>query len=209
MDKTELTISAYNDSAQVFAARFMDFETYRNKLYYFQCNYLNNCKSILDLGCGPGNISKLLFTANNTYQIMGLDLSEKMVDLAKHNVPNGTFIVCDIRNFNLNTIFDAAIASFCIVHLTHDEAAFFLKNTCGHLASGGYLYLTFMEGSGSSFERTCFSEKELFFNYFQRSEVVKILMHCSMTIEEIFEETYVEKNGEEAKDIFIIAKSSI
>jgi len=30
-----------------------------------------------------------------------------------------------------------------------------------------------------------------------------------MTIEEIFEETYIEKNGEEAKDIFIIAKSSI
>lgn len=60
MNKTDQTISAYNESAQQFADRFMDFETYKNKIIYFQLKYLHNCKSILDLV--KSNVSKENFT---------------------------------------------------------------------------------------------------------------------------------------------------
>ena len=209
MNKTDQTISAYNKSAQQFAEQFMNFETYKNKINYFQRKYLSNCKSILDLGCGPGNNSKFLSEANSNYEITGIDLSNKMVELAKSNVPKGIFTVSDIRNFRLNKTFDAVIASFCIVHLTHEEVSSFLKNTCSHLKCNGYLYITFMEGEGSGLETTCFSENEIFFNYFKRAEVTELLKNYSMNIEEIFEETYVEKNGDETRDIFIIARKSI
>jgi len=209
MNRTEKTISAYDNSAQQFADRFMDFETYKNKINYFQHNYLANGKSILDLGCGPGNNAKLFSEADGTYEITGIDLSEKMVDLAKTNVPKGNFTVCDIRDFRFNQSFDAVIASFCIVHLTHAEASSFIKNTCEHLKNGGYLYVSFMEGEGSGFESTGFSKNEIFFNYFNRSEIIEFLNHCSMEVTEIFEEMYIEKNGDKTKDIFIIARKLI
>ncbi len=85
MNKTDQTIFAYNKSTQQFAERFMDFETYKSKISYVQRKYLSNCKVILNLGCGPGNNSKFLSEANSTYEITGIDLSNKMVDLAKTN----------------------------------------------------------------------------------------------------------------------------
>lgn len=66
-----------------------------------------------------------------------------------------------------------------------------------------------MEGEGSGHETTCFSENEIFFNYFKSSEVAELLEEYSMKIEEILEEKYIEENGDETRDIFIIARKSI
>jgi ubiquinone/menaquinone biosynthesis C-methylase UbiE len=59
MDKTKLTIDAYNTCATNFETNFMDLKLYRDNLNKF-IDLLPLRAKILDLGCGPGNIARLL-----------------------------------------------------------------------------------------------------------------------------------------------------
>jgi len=208
MDKTAITIGSYNDSADTFAAKFMDYAPYKSRVLYFQKKYVSQAKSIIDLGCGPGNISKLFYEQNPHYEITGIDLSEKMVKIAKQNVPSGAFHVCDLRSIDLHKSYDAAIASFCIVHLSNEENENFLRSLSKIINPSGYLYLSFMEGCNAQYESTCFSKKEIYFNYFPRNIVLNLLTMNSFKIEELFEQGYEENNGSITKDIFVIAQKT-
>lgn len=59
-------------------------------------------KVILDAGCGTGYKSLMLALANPTAKIIGVDLSEKSVELARqrfayHGLENGEFYQCDLN----------------------------------------------------------------------------------------------------------------
>ncbi|SEA49246.1 Methyltransferase domain-containing protein [Desulfuromusa kysingii] len=208
MDKTAITINSYNESAECFAAKFMDFAPYKNKILHFQENYASHAKSLIDLGCGPGNVSKIFFDQNPSYEITGFDLSEEMVNQAKQNVPNGQFYVGDLRSIDLQETYDIAIASFCIVHLSNKETEKFIQNISKIINHNGYLYLSFMEGNKTQYEATCFSEKEIYFNYFKRAVIIKLLEKAGFEIKEISEQNYKEDSGETTKDLFVFAQKA-
>jgi len=127
-DKTKKTIEAYNKNAEKFEDKFLHFEPYRKKIFLFRekCLTQNEMK-ILDVGCGPGNHAAYLYSLNQGYKITGIDLSDKMIELAKKNAPGCHFIKGDIRNLDSNKKYDAVIASFCIVHLSSKELIDFIS----------------------------------------------------------------------------------
>ncbi|WP_321368264.1 class I SAM-dependent methyltransferase [uncultured Desulfuromusa sp.] len=206
MDKTAITINSYDNSADKFAAKFMDFEPYKRKIHYFQKKYASYAKSIIDLGCGPGNASKIFFEQNPNCKITGIDLSREMIKLAKQKIPTGSFSVCDLRTIEQSSTYDAAIASFCIVHLSDEETTRFISKLSKLINLQGFLYLSFMEGSNAQYETTSFSEEEIYFNYFQRDAIVNQLEGVGFEINELLEQDYQENNGAMTKDVFIIAQ---
>lgn len=58
MDKTERTIETYNKHVASYENKFMDFDNYKKRIQAF-CDILEPKASILDIGCGPGNVEKL------------------------------------------------------------------------------------------------------------------------------------------------------
>ncbi len=58
--KENNTIDAYNKNAEKYADKFMNFKTYMDKIKLFQKGYLPKGSSNFDVGCGPGNNSKIL-----------------------------------------------------------------------------------------------------------------------------------------------------
>ena len=76
-----------------------------------------NVKTILDIGCGTGGHAFLL--AGNGYRVTGIDVSDRMLSLAKEKSrrqkPSPDFHKADIRNFNLKKRFDAVIAMFNVM----------------------------------------------------------------------------------------------
>ncbi len=55
--------------------------------------------SIFDLGCGPGNSTELLAAAYPDAPIVGLDLSQDMLDVARDVAPGAQFIEADIASW--------------------------------------------------------------------------------------------------------------
>ncbi|SDK52910.1 class I SAM-dependent DNA methyltransferase [Sediminibacillus albus] len=85
----------------------------------------DNVRSIIDLGCGTGQITKRL--SKSGYKMTGIDNSEEMLSLAKHSAAeeqqNIEWFHADLRKMKGFHSFDAAI-SFCDVinYITDEES---------------------------------------------------------------------------------------
>jgi SAM-dependent methyltransferase len=101
-----------------------------NKNYYFYLqdyNYMNflipNNSSILEIGCGTGN---LLANLKPSYGL-GIDLSNEMVSIAKKNHPNLNFLTGDIEERDLlskiNKTFDFVVLSDTVAYLEDIQVA--------------------------------------------------------------------------------------
>lgn len=56
----------------------------------------DNIKTIIDLGCGPGNSTHMLGKQFPNSQILGLDNSPEMIDCARRDYPQYQFETCDL-----------------------------------------------------------------------------------------------------------------
>lgn len=77
-------------------------------------------RSILELGCGTGNITERL----NGYNVYAIDNSEEMLTIASSklfNKRNIKFINMDIRKLELNRKFDLAIAGLDVINYLKNE----------------------------------------------------------------------------------------
>jgi SAM-dependent methyltransferase len=64
---------------------------------------------VLDVGCGPGRHAHAL--AERGLEVVGIDISQRFVDLARHGAPPGaTFQRGDARALGFDAEFDAAIS---------------------------------------------------------------------------------------------------
>jgi 2-polyprenyl-3-methyl-5-hydroxy-6-metoxy-1,4-benzoquinol methylase len=83
-------------------------------------------QKILDIGCGIGKYSKLFATAGAA--VTAIDVSEKMIELAKDNCKGLeiTFIHASFDEANLGESFDVILGSFMIGYFS-DLVRFFAK----------------------------------------------------------------------------------
>jgi SAM-dependent methyltransferase len=98
----------YTNLSSVYEAMYQSFIDYEAE-YVFYSNILlsYHCKSLIEIGCGSGNLANR-FT-NRGFEYIGMDLSEDMLTLAKANNPTATFVKEDMRNFNLQKKLDSCI----------------------------------------------------------------------------------------------------
>jgi len=205
--KTEQTILAYNKNAQKYNAKFADFAAYKEKIIEFQKGFIPKGARILDLGCGPGNNITILQSRDNSYSFTGVDLSKDLLNIAKENHPSSTFLhqnICTLE-VEADAEYESILASFCVVHLTHVETKKLIQYISESLVQAGSLYISFMEGSSSGFESTSFSEDEIFFNYYQTDDIVKILSDCGLKVREMSTQDYPEQDESLTIDVFIFA----
>jgi SAM-dependent methyltransferase len=98
----------YTNLSSVYEAMYQSFIDYEAEYVFYSDILLSyHCESVVEIGCGSGNLANR-FT-NNGFEYIGMDLSEEMLTLAKTNYPNAVFVKEDMRNFNLLKKFDACI----------------------------------------------------------------------------------------------------
>lgn len=209
MDKTTRTIQTYNLHATSYEKKFMDFPSYIKRIKDF-CDILKPGASILDVGCGPGNVEQLLVESGKQFDILGIDLSNEMIKRARANIvsPRVQFVVGDIRDLSLvDNSYDAVIASFCLPHLTNEEAKKLVEAIGRILREDGKLYLSCMEGVKSGFETTSFSSNDcIFFNYYSEEFIRETLSKDGLNLIQLQRDNYPESDGSQTIDMFFFAQ---
>ncbi len=92
-------------------------------------------KTVVDIGCGPGNSTKILRDIFPQASILGIDSSPNMIEKAKEDNPELDFAVCDA--LFLDGKFDIIFSNACF-HWIPDHKAF-LPTLMGKLNAGGVL----------------------------------------------------------------------
>jgi ubiquinone/menaquinone biosynthesis C-methylase UbiE len=72
--------------------------------------------AILDVGCGSGYIASIL--QNKGFRVTGIDISTKMLELARANSPSSTFLRMDMKRLDFpNESFDGIVCFYSIFHV--------------------------------------------------------------------------------------------
>jgi ubiquinone/menaquinone biosynthesis C-methylase UbiE len=132
--------------AGLYETRFMDLSRYSTSLAQFCMDLPAGNVEVLDVACGPGNVSKHLLHLRPELRVLGIDLAPKMLELARINNPQAEFRVMDMRQIHLLTQrFGGVICGFGLPYLSAEEALKFIDDAARLLVPGGLLYLSTME----------------------------------------------------------------
>jgi ubiquinone/menaquinone biosynthesis C-methylase UbiE len=94
--------------AAIYDAMYQTFIDYDDEFeFYNELIQKNNCKTLLEIGSGTGNLAKRFEKTNLKYT--GLDYSQSMINIAKKRNKSSNFIHGDMREFELKQSVDAII----------------------------------------------------------------------------------------------------
>jgi SAM-dependent methyltransferase len=101
--------------------------------------------SILELGCATGVPVTRALAAR--YQVTGVDISPRQIEIAKSNVPTASFCVADMSTLDLPaSSVDAVVAFYAITHVPRNEHPKLLSNIARWLRPGGLFVATLGAG---------------------------------------------------------------
>lgn len=198
MDPYQETFNTWNKIAKLYEEKFMHLDLYNQSYDAFLKAIPGKNAKVLEIGCGPGNISKYILNHRPDLQLEGTDISGNMIALAAKNNPTGKFYVMDCRDLDQNkSHYSAILCGFCIPYLLEKDCRKFIKDCADKLIPGGILYLSFVEGdpkqsgfmTGSSGDRT-------YFSYYPSREIKNSLSQNHLQLIHSFDVAYQKNNGD-------------
>ncbi|SFS38097.1 Methyltransferase domain-containing protein [Zhouia amylolytica] len=207
MSKTGNAVKIFNEYALQYEAKYMNVDAYSPSLDVF-CKLLPKSEAtVLELACGPGNITKYLLQKQPTLQILATDLSENMLNLAARNNPKVNTQKLDCKDIKkLEKRFDALVCGFGLPYLSKEETKRLITDAAEVLNSKGVLYLSTMEGnyvdSGYVGPSSDPEKKELYTFYHEAPYLLKTLEESG------FNNVIVDRiqHSETETDLIIIAQ---
>jgi ubiquinone/menaquinone biosynthesis C-methylase UbiE len=201
------TIHAYNKSAGQFTDTIAKLANY-DHTYDFISSMLPENAHVLDLACGPANISSYLLK-KKILDITGYDLSEGMLEIARKSIPNGNFVMHSIINFHVDKQFDLVLLGFGLPYLNSMQAESCIRHCYEALKPGGLFYLSFMDGDKEGFESTSFNPGDKFYIFYHHTEAISNLLKDSgFNIIKSWLLDYRESNGSITTDAVLVCQKS-
>ena len=182
MDPVDKTVKIYDQIADEWSKRYGKLSFMRDFADMF-IDYLGG-KKILDIGCGPGRDAK--YFNDHGFHVIGIDLSEKFLEIAKETAPETELRKMDFRNIDFpDDFFDGVWVSASFFHIPKDD----IKETFRHISrvikKNGILYLSVLEGRGQQYLEMEFGTGR-FFKFYSKEEIKEILNHFGFEIINIY-----------------------
>jgi len=181
-DYLKQTILTYNDQADQYAKKTTKYTPAPERDTFI--SLLPPKAKILEAGCGSRRDSA--FFVSHGFSVVGFDLSNKLIEIAKKQVPQAAFHVMDLRNISVQEKFDGIWACASLLHLKRDEFPAVLKRFHKLLTSGGILFLLMKEGKGEKIVNSAsMANKPRFFTYVTKEEINMLLTDAGFTVDRI------------------------
>ncbi|MFQ5818962.1 MAG: class I SAM-dependent methyltransferase [Candidatus Heimdallarchaeota archaeon] len=141
LDVVSLNKWAWEHVADIYAKK--DPVDLSNTFVFF-CNCLSRRARILDVGCGTG-VPFAQFLVEKGFQVVGIDISSRMVQLAKKNVPQATYRVLSMTDLDYDEEFDGIVASYSMLLLDPPRFKIVAQKIINSLKKRGMFYLSLNE----------------------------------------------------------------
>jgi len=106
---------------------------------------LDDGADVLELGCGRGVPATRELARR--HRVTGVDISAVQIELARHHVPEASFVHSDVMELEIAPAsFDAVVALFLFGHVPAEEQAGLIARIALWLRDGGHFLGTFAAG---------------------------------------------------------------
>jgi len=129
-------------------------------------------QNILDIGCGLGDFTHLVFQLNTSNHLTGCDISENAINSARKKYPHLTFTAAALPSLEFDRQFHGIIALESVYYLNRSDRLKAVQVIAGHLVDNGWFAFSTVLDDGST--------------YFTENEAVTLLEQAGLSIEKKF-----------------------
>lgn len=105
--------------------------------------------TVLDVGCGSGwPWSAALL--DRGFRVTGIDAARRLIEHASETLPEGDWVVDDMRTMDLGRTFDGLLIWYSLFHLTPGDQNRALDRVLAHARPDSVLMMTILAGAGVS-----------------------------------------------------------
>lgn len=207
MDHTQNAVAIFNKLANLYQEKYMDVGLYHDSFDLFCDNIKKENPEILELACGPGNITKYLLNKRPDFKIFGIDLAPNMIELAKTNNPEAAFQVMDCRDIgSIDKNFDAIMCGFCLPYLSKEECIQIIQDCARLLSVDGILYISTMEDDyGKSGFKSGSTGDQIYMYFHEAGYLSEALETNGFRIIELLRQDFPTTDGVKTTDLVMIA----
>lgn len=168
------TMHAYNQTAEEYMEKTKLFDMSHEREIFLRRMKPNG--HILDIGCGYGKDVKIFTDLG--YQVTGIDISEKLLAIARKTSPESQFIQTNFNNLTfVDQIFDGLWASASLLHAeTKSQVPEILTEWNRVFRTGGSAYIVVKQGEGEEdMKDQRYQGVVKHYCYFQEDEIKKLV----------------------------------
>lgn len=200
MDKKALVKEGYNKIAEKYLETRLEVVDVSDLLKEF-ASMIEEDAIVLDAGCGAG-IPDSRFLSEK-FDVIGIDISEKQIELAKQNVPKASFLVKDMTELDFpDNHFGGILANYSIIHVPRDEHEGLFRNLYRMLKPEGVALFSLHNDDDSCFINEDFFGAEMYWSGFDAESNVKLLKKIGFRI--VWAKVIKDILGNEASHLFVL-----
>lgn len=140
---------------------------------------------VLDAGCAAGTKSRYLI--DRGLRVVGIDIADNFIEIARREVPGGEFIVRSMEEINtMPQNFDAIFMQASLLHIPRAQAPLIVKSAVTKLNPQGLFYIAVKEvREGKPMEEVKTEndygyEYQRFFSYFTVHEIKDMMQAAGL-----------------------------
>jgi len=208
MDNSQRAAEIFNKYAIEYNEKFKDVSMYHESFDVFCDAIKKQNADVLELACGPGNITTYLLNKRPDLKILGTDLAPRMLELAQKINPTSQFQLLDSREIlKLGKCFDGIMCGFCLPYLTKEEAILLIADASKVINKDGALYISTMEDDNAKSGIRAGSKGDLMFMNFHEAEYLSgALTNNGFEIIFLNRKQYPGPDGSQITDLLMVAK---
>lgn len=209
MDPYQLTFQTWNKVAALYQEKFMDLDLYDDTYDRFLALVEKENARVLEIGCGPGNITRYLLSKRPDLHIEAIDVAPNMIELARQNVPGASFRVMDCRELDkLTGRYDAVVCGFALPYLSTDDSAKLFRDSAQLLTPRGVGYFSAIEGDYSrSGYLTASTGDQTYVYLHEEKTLTGQLESAGFEVVDVLRKDYPKEAPRETNLIFIVRKA--
>lgn len=140
MDKKTQTVLTYNQSAQQLADKFDRLGARVADIEEVFALVEGDAPMVLEIGCGNGRDAAVI--CQKTPRYLGIDVSEKLIELARQKVPQGHFEIFDVETYPFPQKIDIVFAFASLIHTPKEVLRGIFAKIFDALMPGGLFRLS-------------------------------------------------------------------